>query len=232
VNIVELFGDDTFTGVLDIAGIIVGSLLGAAAAVEEHFDITGTLVLALACGLGGGIIRDVLLGSGPPLALIEPSYIVTALIGGIVMLAFDVPGWRYGNGALLTGDALLLGFFAAAGCRRAALAGMAPVSVLLLGVVSAVGGGMLRDILMSRPPAALTGGTLYASVAIAAAATYAVMDALDAATGATTLACIGVGAMLRGAALYWRIETPTRAQPLKPARLVSHLGRTRRKGRS
>lgn len=223
MDIVQLFGDDSFTGILDLVGILIGALLGAAVAIEARFDITGTMTLAITCGLGGGIIRDLLLGIGPPLALVEPSYLVMAMAGGVLMLVVDVAGSVHGRAALLAGDALLLGFFTAAGCQRAALEGFAPMSVALLGITTAVGGGMLRDVLVGRPPVALTGGTLYASVAVVAAIVYAVMDVLDAQRGATTIACIIVGATLRGAALHWRIETPTAPQPLRPRRIADRV---------
>jgi uncharacterized membrane protein YeiH len=220
VGIVQLLGDDSFTGVLDLVGIAVGATLGAAAAAHARFDVTGTLALAITCGLGGGVIRDVLLSQGPPLALLEPSYVATALLAAAVMLVVDVPGWRHGRRMLDAGDALLLGFFTAAGCQRAASVGLAPIPVALMGIVTAVGGGMLRDVLVGRQPQALTGGTLYASVAIAAAVVYAIMDALDASRGMTTLSCILVGVVLRGSALRWGITTPTTPQPLDPTRIV------------
>ncbi len=223
MEVTELVVDDTATYVLDIAGILVGSLLGAQVAMRERFDITGTLVLAIACGVGGGMIRDVLISDGPPLALIEPAYLGTALLGAGIMLVVDVPGWKHGARALTIGDALLLGFFAAAGCQRASDAGLPLLAVGLLGVITAVGGGMVRDVLVGRAPAVLQGGTLYASVAIVAAACYVLVDALGAPQFVTVMTCIVVGFVLRMAALHWQLELPTDPQPLGPRRVIGRI---------
>lgn len=223
VGLVEHLGDDPFTSILDIVGIVVGTMLGAQVAIASRFDVTGTVMLALTCGLGGGVIRDILLGAGPPLALVEPTYLAAALITATTILVVDVPGSRIGSGALLAGDSLLIGFLTAAGCQRADVVGLTALSIAVLGVVTAIGGGMLRDVLVGRVPLVLQGGTLYASVAICAAATFISMDALGAGQGATTLACVLVGTLLRGAALRWRLTLPTSPQPLDPRKITRRV---------
>ncbi len=220
-----LLGDDTFTSVLDLLGIVVGAMLGAQVAVHHRFDTTGTLMLGLACGLGGGVLRDVLLDAGPPRALVEPSYLAAALATATTVLVVDVPGSRLGARVLLVADSLLIGFLTAAGCQRADVVGLEALPVALLGVVTAIGGGMLRDVLIGRVPLALQGGTLYASVAVCAAATYSLMDALDFDRGVTTFACVLVGSLLRGAALRWDLSLPTRPQPLDPRKAARRVRR-------
>jgi uncharacterized membrane protein YeiH len=219
---------DGGTVALDLVGIMVGSLLGARVAMQERFDITGTLVLAISSGLGGGIIRDVLISTGPPLAHTEASYLTTAVVGALVMLFVDVGSWKHGARALALGDALLLGFFTAAGCQRATLVELPLLSVALLGIVTAVGGGMMRDVLVGRAPAVLQGGTLYASVSIVAAVVYTTLEALDVRRATTVVACIVVGFALRLAAMRWELALPTEPQPLGPQKLIGRLRETKR----
>jgi uncharacterized membrane protein YeiH len=226
---VDGFGPETVTGILDVTGILIGAMLGASVAVRERFDITGTVALAIVSGTGGGMIRDTLLSVGPPLALLRPSYLVAAILGATVVLVVDVPKWKHARFALLTGDALLIGFFAAAGCQRAALQGLEPISVALLGIVTAIGGGLIRDVLVGQQPAVLRGGPLYATVAIIAAATFAVMDGFGAPQNLTTLVCLLVGFGLRMAAIIFGIETSAEPEPLGPKRMLERLRRGKRR---
>jgi uncharacterized membrane protein YeiH len=226
---VSLSGE-AITYALDLVGILLGALLGAQVAIRERFDVTGTVTLAIVCGVGGGVIRDVLVAAGPPLALTRAPYLTTAVVGATVMLVADVSGSRHGARLLVHGDALLLGFFTAAGCQRAADAGLPLLAVGMLGVITAVGGGMLRDLLVGQPPAVLQGGTLYATVAIVAAACFIALDALDVRRGIMVAVCIVVGYSLRMSALHWKIETPTTPQPLGPRRVVRRLRDTERAG--
>ncbi len=156
----------------EITAIVLGALGGGLAARRDRrsrFDLTGILGLGLLSGVGGGITRDILLGDGPPLSLLHPSYLAYAIIGaGLSLLV----GRSIGPRALAIMnivDALSLGFFTVAGCTRAQNAGLHFLPALLLGVLTAVGGGSLRDLFSGHSPQVFQEGELYALVSALAA---------------------------------------------------------------
>ncbi|NMO18091.1 trimeric intracellular cation channel family protein [Pyxidicoccus fallax] len=158
------------TLVVDLLGVFAGSVLGALAAERRKMDLMGFLVLGLVSGVGGGIIRDTLLQAGPPLALVRPSYLVAALVGSFVAFLLDLrkgPGMR----VLATLDAVTLGSFAVAGTQRTLEVGLHPGTALLMGVITAAGGGVVRDVLSRQTPALMRAVPgYYATAALAASA--------------------------------------------------------------
>lgn len=161
------FDPTTLFRVVDLTGVVANGLLGAAVARGQRFDLIGFLVLAIAAGLGGGMIRDVLLDAGPPIALTDPAYLTCALGAAVVgyLLAFE---GRLPRRLLVVADALALGCWAGTGTAKALGVGLDPPAAVILGVVTAVGGGMLRDLLAGRVPQVLGGNTLYATFAVLA----------------------------------------------------------------
>ena len=159
----------------EIAAISLGALGGALALRRERkspFDVIGLLGLGLISGVGGGVVRDVLLGDGPPLALQHPSYLAYALLGAAAAILF---GHNVGPRMLATMniiDALALGLFTVAGSTRAMSLNLGFLPCLVLGVTTAVGGGALRDLFSGRAPATFKEGELYALVSTVAAATF------------------------------------------------------------
>ena len=159
----------------EIAAISLGALGGALALRRERkspYDVIGLLGLGLISGVGGGVVRDVLLGDGPPLALQHPSYLAYALCGAAVAILF---GHSVGPRMLATMnvvDALALGLFTVAGSTRAMNYGLGFLPCLVLGVTTAVGGGALRDLFSGRAPATFKEGELYALVSTTAAAIF------------------------------------------------------------
>ncbi|MHA7849928.1 trimeric intracellular cation channel family protein [Roseovarius sp.] len=147
--------DDVSLGLmLDLVGTFVFGLSGATLAVRRDFDIFGILVLAMAAALAGGVIRDVLLGATPPAAFSDTRYIgAAALAAGAAFVGYRVIE-RLAKPVMLL-DALGLGLFAVSGCRKALEAGLDPMPAVILGVVTAVGGGALRDMLVAEPPRVL-----------------------------------------------------------------------------
>jgi uncharacterized membrane protein YeiH len=147
--------DDVSLGLmLDLVGTFVFGLSGATLAVRRDFDIFGILVLAIAAALAGGVIRDVLLGATPPAAFSDTRYIAAAaLAAGAAFVGYRVIE-RLAKPVMLL-DALGLGLFAVSGCRKALEAGLDPLPAVILGVVTAVGGGALRDMLVAEPPRVL-----------------------------------------------------------------------------
>jgi uncharacterized membrane protein YeiH len=138
----------------DLAGTFVFAFQGALAAIAGHLDLFGELVLAFATALGGGVIRDVLMGDLPPSALRDWSYPCTAFLAGALVFALE-PQLQVPRGLLLTLDAGGLALFAVAGTEKALDARIHPLSAILLGTITAVGGGTLRDVLLTQVPAIL-----------------------------------------------------------------------------
>jgi uncharacterized membrane protein YeiH len=152
---------------LDLVGTFVFALSGAMAGVRQRLDVFGVLVLAFAAGNAGGITRDLLIGAVPPAAIADWRYLVISLLAGVATF------WRYGTvrrlqNAVLLFDALGLAVFAVSGALKALAFGLNPVAAVLLGTLTGIGGGMLRDILVAQVPTVLR-AELYAVAALAGA---------------------------------------------------------------
>lgn len=153
--------------VLDLGGTFVFAISGAMVAVRHRLDIFGVLVLAFAAGNAGGITRDLLIGAVPPAAIADLRYAgVSALAGLITFLWYPVTD-RLRKDTLWF-DAVGLAFFAVVGAQKALVHGIDPVMAALLGMVTGIGGGMLRDMLVSEIPVVLR-ADLYALAALAGA---------------------------------------------------------------
>jgi uncharacterized membrane protein YeiH len=159
----------------EISAIVLGALGGTLAVRREsrgRYDVIGLLGLGLISGVGGGVVRDILLGDGPPLALEHPSYLAYALCGAAAAILFGHAVGRRMLALMNVVDALALGFFTIAGSTRALHAGLGFLPCLMLGVITAVGGGALRDVFSNRDIATFQEGELYALVATIAAITF------------------------------------------------------------
>ena len=134
---------------VDLAAIVIGALTGGLLAAREGFAVSGVLLLAVSGGLGGGLIRDVLLGDLPPVALTNQAYLPTVAITAGVTFYFS--GWLSRLTALLVVlDAVTLGFFTVIGAQKAELAGLSSAAVVFIGTVTAVGGAVIRDMLLAQ----------------------------------------------------------------------------------
>lgn len=162
---------------LDLLGVFVFAVSGASLAARKGFDVVGLVVLAVATGLGGGMVRDVLLGATPPVALEEEVYVVIAAVAaGVVLVAHRLVerAWR----PVLAFDAVGLGVFAVAGAAKALQFGLGWVAAVVLGTVTAVGGGVTRDVMAREVPVVFRADSaLYAiPAALGAALTVVVWE--------------------------------------------------------
>jgi uncharacterized membrane protein YeiH len=153
--------------VLDLGGTFVFAISGAAVAVKRRLDIFGVMVLAFAAGNVGGITRDLLIGAVPPAAITNLSYVGVSVLAGFAVFFWSPLVSRLNNPVLWL-DAVGLAFFAVAGAQKALLHEINPVMAALLGMLTGIGGGMLRDVLVSEIPVVLR-ADLYALAALAAA---------------------------------------------------------------
>ena len=150
----------------DLAGTFVFGIEGALAAVRGGLDLLGVLVLAFATALGGGMIRDVLIGATPPNAIRDWRYAAVALSGGTLAFVLAVAVRRIPAPLLIGLDAAGLALFAVAGTEKALAHGIQPLIAVLLGTVTGVGGGIVRDVLLVQIPAVLR-VDIYATAAMA-----------------------------------------------------------------
>jgi uncharacterized membrane protein YeiH len=158
----------TFLLVLDLIGTFVFALSGASAGLRHRLDLFGVLVLSFAAALAGGITRDVLIGAVPPVGISDWRYIAAALTAGIVFFIWDSTVVRLRMTILLL-DAAGLGLFAVTGTLKALKYHLGPGTAVLLGVLTGVGGGVLRDVLVSEVPTILGRSELYAVAALCGA---------------------------------------------------------------
>lgn len=188
--------------VVDLTAVFIGALTGALVARRLRYDITGHWTLALVSGLGGGIIRDVLIASGPPLALTEPAYLPVVLVATVVSALF---GSRLDQlrKTILVIDAISVANFAVAGSLRALDAGLAVWPTILLGVVTAVGGGVIREVMIGETPTVFRRSELYAMAALGTCIAVVLLRHLGSPRGITVIACMAFGTFLRLGSVRW-----------------------------
>jgi uncharacterized membrane protein YeiH len=191
--------------VLDLGGTFVFAISGAATAVKHRLDIFGVLVLAFAAGNAGGITRDLLIGAVPPAGIAIWTYLCVSVLAGLITF-FWYPLIARLNNPVLWFDAVGLGFFAVAGTQKALDYGLDPVMAALLGMLTGIGGGMLRDVLVNEIPIVLH-ADLYALAALAGAAVVAGGHALHIQPIVTTMTGAVVCFVLRFMAIRysWRL---------------------------
>jgi len=152
---------------IDLAGTFAFAISGAVAARQKGLDIFGILVIAFTVACGGGIIRDVCIGAIPPAGLSDWRYLVVATAAAVITMSLQ-PLVKKLNRPVLLFDALGLALFAVSGARKALSFGHNYEVALLLGMITAVGGGILRDVLLNNVPVVLE-KEIYASAALAGA---------------------------------------------------------------
>ena len=206
------FDLDTVTTALDLAGTFVFAVSGALVAVRARLDLFGTLVLAGATGLGGGLLRDVLLGDVPPPGLVDWEFLLVAVVAGVATFLWHPVVARWEN-IILTLDAAGLALFCVTGAQKASIAGLDLVPAALLGMITAIGGGIARDVLANRVPVVLEGGW-YATPALVGAAWAAAAQDQGWSTAAVLLPGIAVCFTWRALALHrdWS-PRPARGAP-------------------
>lgn len=196
----------------DLTGVVVNAVLGGTLARKAKLDFVGFSVLAVLSGLGGGMIRDTLLQRGTPAALTDYAYLFCAFAGAAVAYLLNVEG-RLWNRVFPVLDALALGCWAAAGAQKTVEAGLGWLPALLLGTITAVGGGTVRDIVLRRTPG-IFGGPLYATAALVASAVMVVLDSLGfVSAGLAAATLVGAGLTLLARWRNWQLPQPRGWKP-------------------
>jgi uncharacterized membrane protein YeiH len=188
---------DTLLLVLDLLGTFVFALSGAGAALRRRLDLFGVLVLAFVAGNFGGITRDLMIGSVPPEAISDWRYVAVSLVAGVATFYFFPVIDRLGSAVLLF-DGAGLALFAVSGTQKALAFGLNPIMAALLGMLTGIGGGMVRDVLVAEIPIVLR-ADLYALAALAGAAVVVIAGLLQIPSTAATIVgaalCFGLRVM-------------------------------------
>ncbi len=204
---------------LDIFGTFAFAVSGAFRAVKYELDLLGLAALAVVTGIGGGVVRDLLLGLAPPSALVDQTYFLACVAGAalVYVLAPNIARrWDY----VMAADALGLAVFTAIGAAKAELHGAVPVTVMLLGMITACGGGIARDLLVMEIPAVLK-SDFYATAALAGSGAYVLLGWMGAAGAPRLCAAMAFTLCLRVIAMKFGMRLPRVSQlPASPSRLT------------
>lgn len=212
---------DVLFQVIDLLGVLANAVLGGMLARRAGLDPVGLGTLAIVSGLGGGLIRDTLLQQGTPIALTDYTYILTALSGALIAFLLHVEG-RVWDRTYPFVDALALGCWAAAGAQKALDAGLGWLPALLLGTITAVGGGTVRDLLLRRVPG-IFGGPLYATSALVASGLMILLYGLGhPSVGLVATTVTGAGLTLLARWRGWQLPEPP---GWRPAAALAHRPR-------
>lgn len=164
-----------FPAWLDLMTIGIGALQGALFAIfYKRFDLVGVFAVAILTGLGGGILRDVLLDAGRPVAM-QDKYLLTALAAVITALVIGRWFKKAVNGVVFL-DSVAMSLFAIAGTYKAIVFETSELVAILLGVITAVGGGVLRDVVCGMTPQIFSGGPLYATASAIGATAFLLLE--------------------------------------------------------
>jgi uncharacterized membrane protein YeiH len=197
----------TLVQLLDLLGIGVFAVSGALAAGRKRLDLLGVFVLASVTAIGGGTIRDLLLARHPIFWLSDATFLIVILAA--VAVTFAYVQWRRPPlASLLVADALGLALFGIAGAQIAEREGLPAVSVVILGTITGVAGGVIRDVLSAEIPFVLRRGNLYASAVILGIAVYLALETIGVARQTASLTGMALIAVLRLAAIRWGLKLP------------------------
>jgi uncharacterized membrane protein YeiH len=198
--------------ILDLVGVAVFAVSGALAAGRKRLDLLGVIVIAIVTAIGGGTVRDVLLGRHPIFWIADPTYLVVIVLAALATLLF-VRGRRPPDNALVIADALGLAMFAISGAQIAERMALSGIIVVVMGTITGVAGGMLRDVLTNEIPLIMRKGRLYASAAIAGATVYVILERLGVPRPVASLTGMVTIAGLRFASILWGLHLPEFSLP-------------------
>ena len=194
------------TAVLDWVGTLVFAMSGGLVGVHKRFDLFGVLFLSFVVAVVGGMMRDVLIGAVPPVAITDIHYFAISMVGGLITF-YWYPEVELRQRQILLLDAVGLALFAVIGAQKAIDRGVNPLMAAILGMLTGIGGGMTRDILAGDVPFVLR-GDLYALAALAGGAMVSVGTAMGVKPTYPMLLGAAVCIFLRLMAIYYKWRVP------------------------
>ncbi|MGD9489698.1 MAG: trimeric intracellular cation channel family protein [Calditrichaceae bacterium] len=204
----------TLLNILDLMGVAVFAVSGALAAGRKGLDLLGVLVIAAVTAVGGGTLRDLLLDRHPIFWIDDPGFLIVIMGASVFAIVYVRLRKPPGN-ALLIADALGLALFTIAGTQIAETAGLHPVIIVLMGTMTGVAGGVIRDVLSAEVPLILR-RDIYATAAISGSSLYLLIQLF----GVSRYIAVGVGLLtvviLRAMAILWGLRLPVFRLPQKP----------------
>lgn len=205
--------------VLDIFGTFVFAISGAFKAIKYELDLLGVLVLAIVTGIGGGILRDILIGYTPPSALRDETYFVVCCLGGLAVF-FAAPKIAKRWDIVLFADAIGLGVFTAIGTVKGLDKGVGVIGVLLLGSLTATGGGVARDILVREIPLIIR-KDFYATASLLGGLVPVIFARFQIDRTVTIFTCMISTILIRLIAMRLNFELPrARSLPESPSKIA------------
>ncbi|MEV0647168.1 TRIC cation channel family protein [Phytomonospora sp. NPDC050363] len=194
---------------VDLTAVGVTSAQGALVAGQDpgrdRLDFIGVIFIGIAAGLGGGLIRDILL-SRVPAALTTNSYLATAILAALVGMLFAAPVRRLAPVIVLV-DAFALGLYLIVGMTTAAGAGLGTIPMIFIGVLASTGGGLVRDLLSGAPIALVQGGSFYVTAALGGALLFLAVKPFTN-IGAASVCALTATLLLRVASLWFGWNSP------------------------
>jgi len=201
-----------FVLMIDLLGTFAFALNGAFTATRTvRLDIVGVLVLGVTTAIGGGIMRDVLVGAVPPSAFTHWYYLAAAGVGALLAFFISRPS-RLLTGPILIFDAIGLSLFCVTGAQKALEYGLDPAAAIIVGAIAAVGGGTVRDIMIGQVPSVLTSG-LYAIPALVGAAIVVLVAPSQVLGIPVALVAATICFVIRMVGVRFKLEAPKASGP-------------------
>lgn len=200
--------------ILDLLGVAVFAISGALTAGRKSLDLLGVLVIAIVTAVGGGTLRDLLLDRHPIFWIVDPTYLIVITISALLTLAYARSRPAPGN-SLLIADAMGLAIFTIIGAQAAEAANHSPLIIIMMGTMTGVAGGMLRDVLSAEVPLILR-RDVYATAAIAGASLYLLAQVVGFSRPAAVVVGMAAVAVLRLLAIFRGLRLPVFRLPQEP----------------
>ena len=196
----------------DLTGTVIFAVTGAVSAVKLRLDMLGVIVFALTVGVGGGIVRDTIIGATPVAALQNEVYLIACIATGLLIF-FISRHLVHHREIIMICDAFGLGVFTAIGAAKGIQYGLGPAGVILCGMLSAVGGGILRDVMARKIPAVLV-SDFYATASLIGGGIFVLLNKTGCGYPATFITVSLLVIVIRLLAIHFHLQLPRSKQNL------------------
>jgi len=196
----------SFLRILEMLGVAVFAISGALAAGRKSLDLVGVVVTATVTAIGGGTLRDVLLDRHPVFWIGDTTYLWVIFAAALLTVVYS-RRWSPPERGLAVADALGLALFTISGAQVAQSAGLGGVVVVIMGTLTGVAGGVIRDVLTAEIPMVMRRGPIYATASVVGASLYLLLE-MALPRNVAALAGMAAIAALRLAAILWKLTVP------------------------